>query len=1155
MPAGTSVGDLYLRLGLNLSDLETGFVTASQTVAANISRLNRESNLIRIRSEIDIAGLDETADAERILQIRTDALNRQMQIQRDRIRILDAEYQNLVQSQGANSTAAQRATVRLERERLALANLDRELRNLNDSSNQQSTGILDELNDALPQMPTKLQAVEMAFGAMTAGIGAATASVKELMTNFRELQKQSYELNMPFEETRDFLREMKLAGGDIGDIEGFIRGISDAYVKGEYDDPEFIALRKYGAEITDATGRLKNFKDLTEEIYRAWEKADAAGEGIEFLQLTGGEMGVRDIIQYFQRLKEAREDAAKIYEAKIDDKQLHELDRVLGRVEEQSIELKNAIGDIFTPAAQAAGEKFFQMLHDGTAFLVESKDEIQTFGRVAIGVFEEINSLLPSGQFSTILEDSKAIYDELKKNQESFKPSDEMKKYLDAQTAANPISVLKNAFSESDVVKNAIEKQKEFNGEIQGTTKSWADFRKEVEKSDKVLNDKNPLNQYALKRIQEFRDELEDLQIELNFDDNDYLKKLAELDLWRDRESIYKNFVSEDEAKAIDELYEARKRLIDLERDNNLAEIRKSVDAEFKSSIDARIDKINEEKEAWVSAGMDAAEAMELTQKRIDKAMGDAAKDFEREVDRIKGSVQTLDDEIYELEHSQYQNDLRKLQEKYMERAQEYQEAGIMPLMKDKLDYWYSLEENKLKQRAKKDKDYRKSPEGAMERGGNGITVISGDQIIDDGLIQSRQKEIGLLADENQIRAQLLQKQRQELSGDTWAMLAQKVQRITLPQQQEQTSGIQVIEGDKVVEMPEVPTGYLQNFNTALQQTTAGIEQFAMPKELVTPEISAEPLQEFNTALGKVNLEMEKFNPLATLGNAEKALTERLNQVALDFPTDYFKNLADGAQSVSEMQMRLTDSTISLIDAQENLRRALLNLPVDKSQMPTNLSTDGLRQLSTQNSINNQDLLARKTHELERLPTSQNKDKGLNFGFDMDTAGTVLGLGALLAGIGGAPITAPIAAGITALSALGGLAKGTYDNSTAPNSIPENIPDLTQIITPLTSIDGNVQSVLQDLQSQQETTISMETIVTPLNNIADITSNILSAMGNAKQPDITVSPNIKVDLGGAYVFDEKMKSTLVDDITDKIVTSIIEAVKSETSNRNFAYSA
>ena len=273
MAEDNSVGGLYLRLGLSLSELETGFVTASQTVAANISRLNREANLVRLRAEVEIAGLDETADAERILQIRQEALNQQMTIQRDRVRLLEAEYRNLAETQGGNSVTSQRVAIRLERERLALANLERELRNSNDTQGG-TNDLFGELSDLLPSMPTKLQAVGLAFGAITAGAGAAYTAVNELLENFRELQNQAYELNMPVPDTREFLMKMELGGGDIGDIEGYIRGITDAYVKGEYDDPEFIALRKYGAEITDATGRLKNFKDLTEEVYQAWKQAD-----------------------------------------------------------------------------------------------------------------------------------------------------------------------------------------------------------------------------------------------------------------------------------------------------------------------------------------------------------------------------------------------------------------------------------------------------------------------------------------------------------------------------------------------------------------------------------------------------------------------------------------------------------------------------------------------------------------------------------------------------------------------------------------------------------------------------------------------------------------------------------------------------------------
>ena len=328
-----NVGSIYVSLGLNLSELETGLVSASQTINANVRRLNREADLIQLRADVEIAGLDEVNDAARILEIRQDALNRQMALQRDRVRLLDAEYRSLAASQGESSVAAQRAAIRLERERLALANLGNDLRELNEASNE-SSGAFGELSNLLSEIPTKFQAVGMAASAITAGIGAAATAVQDLLEQFRELQNQSYELNMSLPDTKQFLRQVKLGGGDIGDIEGYIRGITDAYVKGEYDDPEFIALRKYGAQITDATGRLKEFKDITDEVYRAWEKADAAGEGIEFLQLTGGESGVRDIIQYFQRLKEAREDAAQIFNADIDTKQLHELDRAFGRLEE-----------------------------------------------------------------------------------------------------------------------------------------------------------------------------------------------------------------------------------------------------------------------------------------------------------------------------------------------------------------------------------------------------------------------------------------------------------------------------------------------------------------------------------------------------------------------------------------------------------------------------------------------------------------------------------------------------------------------------------------------------------------------------------------------------------------------------------------------------
>ena len=188
MADDNGVGGLYLRLVLSLSELETGFVTASQTVAANISRLNREAETVRLRAEVEIAGLDEVNDAERILQIRTDALNQRMAIQRDRVRLLEAAYRDVVNVHGETSVAAQRAAVRLERKRLSLANLERDLRNLSETQ-EETNGIFSELSNMLPAIPTKLQAVGMAFAAVTAGIGAAGAAAQRKLDYLHGRQK------------------------------------------------------------------------------------------------------------------------------------------------------------------------------------------------------------------------------------------------------------------------------------------------------------------------------------------------------------------------------------------------------------------------------------------------------------------------------------------------------------------------------------------------------------------------------------------------------------------------------------------------------------------------------------------------------------------------------------------------------------------------------------------------------------------------------------------------------------------------------------------------------------------------------------------------------------------------------------------------------
>ena len=574
-----TTSDLYIRLGLSLDELESGFVDAERTIRDNMSRLHRENMIIDMQMKVELTGLDKVADADRILEIKTAALNKQLANQRDRVRLAAAELRNMTERTGENSVQTQRARLTLEHHRLVLAQLEDQLAHLNDAEEETTEETMSALDafDAFARQCWNVIGIAMTVG----------NAITSLVDHFRELQTQAYELNLPVNDAEAFLRHMRLAGGDIEDIGGYIRGITDAFVKGEYDDPEFLALDKYGAKIIDATGRLKNFQDITEEVYQAWKKADAAGEGIEFLQLTGGESGITDAIQYFQRYEEAKEDAEKIFDAGLDPDELHEADRALNLLTEQLGEFMDAIVNVAIVDSTEAFKQFFEVIRAGTEFLVENKEALR----------DAIVDPLTTLPFVNL---GKQFF--------------ELRESLTGIEAPDFFFSIGDLLSESDEA-------------VQEATKSWADFKKEV---DQAPIDANPLSQYALTRIKDFKDELEELRIELDYADNEYQQALAKLELWKKNELTDKLFVSDDERIAIEELYSAKLEQIEQERADKLDEIREKIAEGDRTALENKLASIEQEKEAWVSAGMEEAEAVALAEQQKNDAVLALEQEFEQ---------------------------------------------------------------------------------------------------------------------------------------------------------------------------------------------------------------------------------------------------------------------------------------------------------------------------------------------------------------------------------------------------------------------------------------------------------------------------------------------------------------------------------------------
>lgn len=431
----------------------------------------------------------------------------------------------------------------------------------------------------------------------------------------------------------------------------------------EWDDPEFIALRRYGAEIVDVTGKLKNFQELTEEVYQAWKKADAEGNGIEFLQLTGGESGIRDAIQYFKRYEEAKEDAEKIFDAGLDPEELHDADRALNLLTEQIDEFKDAAANILTPASVELARRFFLVFHEGTKFLSENKDAIQDWGKT----------------FSEFIFNPLGVNPVFKNPLERIFTPDQLKKW-----------------------EETYEKRRELADALQ----------KEQEKA-KNSNDLDPLSQYGLKRAMDIKDAIADLKVEIQYE-NEYQKAVAAANLERERASR-QLYLSASERAAINEQYNARIEQAEKEHSDKLESLwDETAKIQFDSSHSAFQSQIRDIEE-WKNKALDDLgdfkDAVGDKNKWLQEsaaitanALAKEAKAYEEEMDRITGKNKTLTEKIFEQTHFKEDieiKDIQKQAHQYLDEGADYDlvktwfnnEFKNRNIRKPSVDFWKEIEQ------------------------------------------------------------------------------------------------------------------------------------------------------------------------------------------------------------------------------------------------------------------------------------------------------------------------------------------------------------------------------------------------------------------------------------------------------------------------------
>ncbi len=210
--AEKQAGGVSVRIGLTLNQLQSDFLAAEQTVKQGIAALNRQQNIVKLRMETDTAGLDALTDKNKILEIQERAITQLLEMQRDKLTLATKAYQDYASSKDANEVVAKKLETSMERERLAVARLEAQLKSL---SAQQVLINTTKLQDSIAQLNSKIQHVKIqaeldvsklqganaAFDAQKIHIAAVTKEIELQRQKLVQLQETMY-------------RSAKLNGGD-----------------------------------------------------------------------------------------------------------------------------------------------------------------------------------------------------------------------------------------------------------------------------------------------------------------------------------------------------------------------------------------------------------------------------------------------------------------------------------------------------------------------------------------------------------------------------------------------------------------------------------------------------------------------------------------------------------------------------------------------------------------------------------------------------------------------------------------------------------------------------------------------------------------------------------------------------------------------------
>lgn len=621
MAKGETVAALYTKLGLDLSSLSSDFALAGKTVDQAISRINHENKKIRIEADIDLSKLDGAKDKARSIDTREQALIRQLDLQRQKIRLVAAAYREMVQAKGADSAASARLETRLLNERKAYANLEVQLRAVRKERSAQTSiagRMVNSVANGAGAMSVLAQGagdlgllgfmsgpIGKAVGVTTAVSAGLIAMAKSAMTAGNNIYGLAQRMHTTNAEAARMNMVFKLAGADArAAVPAIIRLDKAIQSAGEDGNDTTRLLSAFGVVMKDSAGNLLPVNQQLTALAKGYRNAAAAGLESEFVSQLLGARGA-ELVPVLKDMAELQERAAKIpTTGLLNPDEAHRMNMEWNEMKVSMGQLSGAIGAAFMPVVSdlmpdinEAIETLVKGIKDNKSDIESVVKTIGSIGGVAVDACKFAGEAFDG--LGINMKNAGAIANfvkaEIKDCRETLA---DMKETLGDTALADGISRLWN-WAMADYMPKDAEKPKEQEAKKSDASQSAEETRRKVEeamaKAKKASSGGAGLTDEIYKLTHsDLENQLHDIDL-----------KAEKLKSEGAKEADIVRYTEAAKAKVMRDFNEG-----------TLSQINKS----WKSELQNRLDDIDREKKAWIQKGVDEVTATRWAEREKTKA-------------------------------------------------------------------------------------------------------------------------------------------------------------------------------------------------------------------------------------------------------------------------------------------------------------------------------------------------------------------------------------------------------------------------------------------------------------------------------------------------------------------------------------------------------